>query len=59
MVIKQQIKKSFEVKTLEIIEQSLNDDKVFDYEVSCKEFKVVDIPPGFTHSIKNIGKKYA
>ena len=34
----------------------INDDEVFDYEVSGKEFKVVDIPPGFTHSIENIGK---
>ena len=33
MVIKQQIKKSFEVKTLEIIEQSLNDDKVLNLKI--------------------------
>ena len=33
----------------------INNEDVFGYEISGKEFKVVDIPPGFTHSIENIG----
>jgi UDP-2-acetamido-2,6-beta-L-arabino-hexul-4-ose reductase len=33
------------------------EDKVISYEISGKDYKVVDIPPGFTHSIKNIGKE--
>ena len=31
------------------------EEKVISYEVSGKDFKVVDIPPGYTHSIENIG----
>lgn len=30
-------------------------DEVFLYKVSAEDFKVVDIPPGYTHSIENIG----
>ena len=29
---------------------------IIEYRVSGKDFKVVDIPPGFTHSIENIGQ---
>ncbi|MRS01837.1 SDR family oxidoreductase [bacterium] len=29
---------------------------VIEYRVSGEEFKVVDIPPGYTHSIENVGK---
>jgi UDP-2-acetamido-2,6-beta-L-arabino-hexul-4-ose reductase len=29
--------------------------QVIDYPVSGKDFRVVDIPPGYTHSITNIG----
>ena len=29
---------------------------IIDYVVSGNQFRVVDIPPGYTHSIKNIGK---
>ena len=31
-------------------------DKVIEYPVSGREFKVVDIPPGYTHSIENVGR---
>ncbi len=31
-------------------------DKVIEYPVCGLEFKVVDIPPGYTHSIENVGK---
>ncbi|PJA50309.1 MAG: hypothetical protein CO012_04945 [Syntrophobacterales bacterium CG_4_8_14_3_um_filter_49_14] len=27
-----------------------------EYPVSGREFRVVDIPPGYTHSIENIGQ---
>ena len=30
--------------------------EVIEYPVSGKDFKVVDIPPGYTHSIENVGK---
>lgn len=29
--------------------------EVVEHQVSGKEFRVVDIPPGYTHSIKNVG----
>lgn len=31
-------------------------EEVIDYPVSGRDFKVVDIPPGYTHSIKNVGQ---
>lgn len=31
--------------------------EVTEHRVSGKEFKVVDIPPGYTHHITNIGNK--
>ena len=30
-------------------------DKIFEYKVSGARHEVVDIPPGYTHSIENIG----
>ncbi|SKA09536.1 polysaccharide biosynthesis C-terminal domain-containing protein [Selenihalanaerobacter shriftii] len=30
-------------------------DEIIEYEVSGEEMKVVDIPPGYTHSIENLG----
>lgn len=30
--------------------------EVIEYNISGRDFKVVDIPPGYTHSIENIGK---
>jgi len=29
---------------------------VIEYPVSGREFRVVDIPPGYTHSIENVGQ---
>ena len=34
-----------------------NNDEIFSYEVDGKELKVVDIPPGYTHSIENISNQ--
>lgn len=36
--------------------RSIEGGDAFEYRVSGKEFRVVDIPPGYTHSIENIGK---
>ena len=33
----------------------INDIKVIEYLVRGDEYRVVDIPPGYTHSIKNVG----
>ena len=30
-------------------------DDVIEYKISGEEFRVIDIPPGYTHNIKNIG----
>jgi UDP-2-acetamido-2,6-beta-L-arabino-hexul-4-ose reductase len=30
--------------------------EVIEYPVSGHEFRVVDIPPGYTHSIENVGR---
>lgn len=30
-------------------------DEIIEYRVSGRDFKVVDIPPGYTHSIENVG----
>lgn len=35
--------------------RKIGDDKVLEYPVSGEEFKVLDIPPGYTHSIENVG----
>jgi UDP-2-acetamido-2,6-beta-L-arabino-hexul-4-ose reductase len=32
----------------------IREDSVIEYKVSGREFKVVDIPPGYTHSIQNV-----
>jgi UDP-2-acetamido-2,6-beta-L-arabino-hexul-4-ose reductase len=32
------------------------DGKVCEYEVKGSDFKIVDIPPGYAHSIENVGK---
>ena len=29
--------------------------EVIEYRVSGRDFRVVDIPPGYTHSIENVG----
>lgn len=31
-------------------------EEVIEYRVSGKDFRVLDIPPGYTHSIENVGK---
>ena len=36
-------------------ELRVTSDEVIEYRVSGDEFRVVDIPPGYTHSIENIG----
>ncbi|HBY93754.1 MAG TPA: capsular biosynthesis protein [Chloroflexi bacterium] len=33
----------------------LRNDEVIEYHVRGEEFRVVDIPPGYTHSIENVG----
>lgn len=33
----------------------IHESRIEEYEVSGSEFRVVDIPPGFTHSITNVG----
>lgn len=33
----------------------IESDKVLSYHVSGRDFRVVDIPPGYTHSIENVG----
>jgi len=35
--------------------RKLDENEVIEYKVSGKEFRVLDIPPGYTHSIENIG----
>jgi UDP-2-acetamido-2,6-beta-L-arabino-hexul-4-ose reductase len=36
--------------------RSLLSQEVIEYPVSGSDFRVVDIPPGYTHSITNIGE---
>ena len=31
-------------------------DNIISFNVSGEDYKVVDIPPGYTHSIKNVGR---
>jgi len=40
----------------EVRSQKSEGAEVIEYQVSGKEFRVVDIPPGYTHSIENVGK---
>lgn len=35
--------------------RKIDSDDIIDYEVSDEKLEVVDIPPGYTHNIKNIG----
>jgi UDP-2-acetamido-2,6-beta-L-arabino-hexul-4-ose reductase len=37
--------------------RKVTDDKVISYTCDGKDLKVVDIPPGYTHNITNIGKE--
>lgn len=37
--------------------QNIMGNDVVEYQVSNKEFKIIDIPPGYAHSIKNIGER--
>ncbi len=39
----------------EIVFKNYYDDETISYYVSDKKYEVVDIPPGYSHSIKNIG----
>ena len=36
--------------------RQINSDKVFEYKVSGKRHEVVEIPPGYTHNIENLGE---
>lgn len=36
--------------------KSLNSNEILEYKVSGEKLEVVDIPPGYTHNIENIGK---
>ncbi|HOS45736.1 MAG TPA: NAD-dependent epimerase/dehydratase family protein [Paludibacter sp.] len=49
----QEASSKFEVQGSEFKVQSSED--IIEYRVSGKEFRVVDIPPGYTHSIENVG----
>lgn len=49
----QETNSKFEVQGSEFKVQSSED--IIEYRVSGKEFRVVDIPPGYTHSIENVG----
>lgn len=35
----------------------IDDDRVIEYPVRGEDFRVVDIPPGYTHSIENVGDR--
>ena len=37
--------------------RKVNSEKVIKYEVSDKKLEVIDIPAGYTHSIKNVGNE--
>jgi len=37
--------------------RKVGDTKIIDYKVDSQKIQVVDIPPGYTHSIVNIGKE--
>ena len=43
-------------QSTEIRGQKAEGSEVLEYRVTGKEFKVVDIPPGYTHSIENVGQ---
>lgn len=35
--------------------RQISDDQVIEHRVSGKDYRVLDIPPGYTHSIENVG----
>ena len=35
--------------------RNVNNEEIISYEIDGKDFRVVDIPPGYTHSIENVG----
>ena len=35
----------------------LSDSRIIEYRVSGEKMEVVDIPPGYVHSITNVGEK--
>ncbi len=37
--------------------RKVNEDKIIEYYVSGEKLEVVDIPPGYTHNIENLGKE--
>lgn len=45
--------------TCDIKFRRIDDNKVITYRVSGDKLRVVDIPPGYTHNIKNIGEEKA
>ena len=36
--------------------RQINSDRVLEYRVRGEDYRVLDIPPGYTHSIENVGK---
>ncbi|MFF2755785.1 NAD-dependent epimerase/dehydratase family protein [Psychrobacillus sp. NPDC058041] len=36
--------------------RKIDSEKIIEYKVSAEKFEVVDIPPGYTHSIENVGE---
>jgi len=36
--------------------RKLDEDKIIEYHVSGEKLEVIDIPPGYTHNIENLGK---
>jgi UDP-2-acetamido-2,6-beta-L-arabino-hexul-4-ose reductase len=36
--------------------RKIDSEKIIEYKVSAEKFEVVDIPPGYTHSIVNVGE---
>ena len=36
--------------------RQIDSDRILEYPVDDRAIKVVDIPPGYTHSIENIGE---
>jgi len=36
--------------------RQIEGDKVIEFRISGDEYRVVDIPPGYTHSIENVGR---
>lgn len=37
--------------------EAIGKEEVIEYRVTGEEFRVMDIPPGYTHSIENVGKE--